>query len=31
MWAGLGYYSRGRRLHDGAKKVGFDKIKNVFY
>ncbi|XP_013406730.1 adenine DNA glycosylase-like [Lingula anatina] len=21
MWAGLGYYSRGRRLHEGAKKV----------
>ena len=22
MWSGLGYYSRARRLHDGAKKVG---------
>lgn len=21
MWAGLGYYSRGHRLWDGAKKV----------
>ncbi|XP_019752255.1 adenine DNA glycosylase [Hippocampus comes] len=21
MWAGLGYYSRGKRLHEGAKKV----------
>lgn len=21
MWAGLGYYSRGRRLHEGAQKV----------
>ncbi|CAG01442.1 unnamed protein product, partial [Tetraodon nigroviridis] len=21
MWAGLGYYSRGKRLHDGAQKV----------
>ncbi|XP_057213330.1 adenine DNA glycosylase [Triplophysa rosa] len=24
MWAGLGYYSRGRRLHEGAKKVVSD-------
>lgn len=22
MWAGLGYYSRGKRLHEGAQKVG---------
>ena len=22
MWSGLGYYSRAKRLHDGAKKVG---------
>lgn len=21
MWAGLGYYSRGKRLHEGAQKV----------
>ena len=21
MWSGLGYYSRGRRLHEGAQKV----------
>lgn len=21
MWAGLGYYSRGKRLHEGAHKV----------
>ena len=21
MWSGLGYYSRGRRLHEGAVKV----------
>lgn len=21
MWSGLGYYSRGKRLHEGAQKV----------
>ena len=24
MWSGLGYYSRGRRLFEGAKKVRFE-------
>ena len=26
MWSGLGYYSRGRRLHKGAIKVGNQNI-----
>lgn len=26
MWAGLGYYSRGRRLHEGAQKVGLNVV-----
>ena len=26
MWSGLGYYSRAKRLHDGAKKVSVHKF-----
>lgn len=27
MWAGLGYYSRARRLHEGSKKVCIPQAK----
>lgn len=27
MWAGLGYYSRARRLHEGAIKVSYTGIQ----
>ena len=26
MWAGLGYYSRGKRLHEGAQKVCYASV-----
>ena len=29
MWAGLGYYSRGRRLYEGCKKVCIPGIYNM--
>jgi A/G-specific adenine glycosylase len=29
LWSGLGYYARGRNLHQAAKKVAFD-LKGVF-
>ena len=29
MWAGLGYYSRGKRLHEGAQKVGVVLFMNL--
>lgn len=33
MWCGLGYYSRGRRLHEGAQKVRvfFFKMVELFH
>ena len=35
MWSGLGYYSRGQRLWEGARKVAMDSVvkerfKNLF-